>query len=122
MGTNLTQKGTAGKNATQASEVPVFKKPLVPASHGLPHYRPTQASIAREMANKAHIKAQLKSAPSPKKPAAPVLKITLGKNGPLISSTNKENAAAAAEPAVNTQTPSVVPQVRANADVPKVET
>jgi hypothetical protein len=66
----------------------------------------------------------MKSVPSPKKAAAPVLKITLGKNGPLISSINKENAAtaAAAEPASNSRIPSALPQVRANAEAHKVET
>ena len=100
------QKGTNVK-PTQPSEVPVFKKPLPAASHGLPHYRPTLASTAREMANKAQIKAQTKSAPSPKKPTGPVLKITIGKNGPLVASTNKENAAPAAEATNNPRSISV---------------
>jgi hypothetical protein len=58
------------------------------------------------MANKAQIKAQMKSAPSPKKTAAPVLKITLGKNGPSIASTNKENAIPATQVANNIRPPS----------------
>ena len=76
----------------QSSEI-TFKKPLpTTLSHGLPHYRPTIASAAREMANKAQIKAHAKSNNSPMKSNVPVLKLNLGKPCPTAVPASKENA------------------------------